>query len=69
MGTTVKTIELIGNSEESWEDAARNALADADRTLEDVTGIEVHSQTADVEDGSITRYKTTVHVGFKLQDR
>lgn len=65
--TTVKTIELTGNSTESWEDAAQTALADADETLEELTGIEVVSQTADVEGGEIQRYKTTVHVAFELQ--
>lgn len=69
MGDTVKTIELIGNSTESWEDAAQSALDDADETIEEITGIEVISQTANVENGQIERYKTTLHVGFKLQDR
>lgn len=65
--TTVKVIELTGNSDESWQDAAQQALADADETLEEISGIEIVSQTADVEDGEITRYKSTVHVSFALQ--
>lgn len=69
MTDTVKTIELIGNSTESWEDAARNALRDADETIEGITGLEVKSQTATVENGRITRYKSTIHVGFTLEDR
>lgn len=69
MGDTVKTIELIGNSTESWEDAAESALADADETIDDITGVKVASQTADVENGGIERYKTTLQVGFRLQDR
>lgn len=69
MGNTVKTIELVGNSTESWEDAAQNALNDADETIENITGIEIESQTADVENGQIERYKTTIDVAFKLQDR
>lgn len=36
-------------------------------TLEEITGIEIVSQTADVEDGEIQQYKTTVHVAFELQ--
>jgi len=66
MSETVKVIELVGNSTESWEHAAQNALDDADDTLEDISGIEIVSQTADVEDGRIERYKTTVRVGFTL---
>lgn len=69
MGDTVKTIQLIGNSTESWEDAAQNALDDADETIEHIVGIEIHSQTADVENGQIQRYKTTVTVAFTLENR
>lgn len=64
---TVKVIELTGNSDESWDDAAQQALADADETLEEISGIEIVSQTADVENGEISRYKSTVHVSFALQ--
>lgn len=69
MGDTVKVIELVGNSSKSWEDAAQNALDDADETLENISGIEIESQTASVENAQIEQYKTTVHVAFGLQDR
>ncbi|ELY39014.1 dodecin family protein [Natronorubrum tibetense] len=69
MGETIKVIELVGTSTDSWEDAAQNALNDADELLENLSGIEIESQTADIEDGQIERYKTTVHVAFALQDR
>jgi flavin-binding protein dodecin len=64
--TTVKVIELLGESSESWEDAAQQAVNDAEETLENISGIEVEEQTADVEDGQIVSYKTTVHVAFAL---
>lgn len=67
MGDTVKVIEVMGTSTESWEDAAQNAVNDADETLEDLSGIKVQSQTASVEDGQIDQYKTTLHVSFALQ--
>lgn len=69
MGDTVKTVELIGNSTNSWEHAAQNALDDASETIEGITGIEIVSHTAAVENGQIQRYKATVHVAFELQDR
>lgn len=69
MEETVTGIELVGNSTDSWGDAAQNALDDADETLENITGSEIESQTADVRDGQIEQYKTTVHLAFELQDR
>ena len=65
--TTVKIIKVLGTSEESWEDAANEAVANASETIEDIRGIEVESWTADVEGDSITEYKTTVEVAFPVQ--
>lgn len=67
MSDTAKVIELVGNSTESWEDAAQNALNDANETLEEISAVELISQTAEVEDGQIERYKSTVHVSFSLR--
>lgn len=67
MGDTIKVITLTGTSSESWEDAAQNALNDADETLEHISGIEVMSQTAEVDGASIEEYRTTLHVSFSLE--
>lgn len=67
MSTTAKVIELVGNSNDSWEHAAQSALDDADETLEDITGIKIVSQTATVENGQIDQYKTVLHVSFQLK--
>jgi flavin-binding protein dodecin len=64
---TVKVVEVIGESTESWDDAARNAVADATETLDNVSGIEVVDQTAEVEGHEITQFRTTVHVAFPIQ--
>lgn len=64
-----KVIELIGISEKSWEDAARNAVIDAAKTIKNITGLEVMSTTASVKDGEITNYKTCVKIVFGLTDR
>jgi len=66
MSETAKVIELMGTSTESWEDAAQNALDDADETIENISGIEITAQTATVENGQIQKYKTTTHVSFAL---
>lgn len=64
---TVKVIEVIGESSESWQDAAENAVADAAKTLDGVSGVEVQDHTAQVEDGEIVQYRTVVHVAFPIQ--
>lgn len=64
---TVKVVEVIGESNESWSDAARNAVADASETLDDISGIELIEQTASVEDDDIVQFRATVHVAFPIQ--
>jgi hypothetical protein len=64
--TTVKIIKVLGTSEESWETAAEEAVREASRTVDDITGVEVDDWTADVEDGEITEYKATVEVAFPV---
>jgi flavin-binding protein dodecin len=64
--TTVKIIKVLGTSEESWEDAAREAVHEASRTIDDIHGVEVEGWTAKVEDGDLTEYKATVEVAFPV---
>jgi len=65
---TVKIIELIGISKKSWEDAANNAVKEAQETVEGITGLEVAGQTAKVEDGQITEYRSNVKVAFLVKE-
>lgn len=65
---TVKIIELIGISKKSWEDAANNAVKEAQETVEGISGLEVAGQTAKVEDGQITEYRSNVKVAFLVKE-
>jgi flavin-binding protein dodecin len=62
----VKVIELVGVSTTSWEDAARQALQEAARTVKNITGLDVEDHTAKVSNGQITEYHTTVRLAFRV---
>jgi dodecin len=64
--TAVKIVKVLGTSEESWEAAAEEALAQAAETVDDISGIKVENWTARVEDDSIVEYKTTIEVAFPV---
>ena len=64
--TAVKVIKVLGTSTESWEDAAQEALTQASETVEDIHGIEIQDMTANVENGTISEYKTTVEIAFPV---
>ncbi|QLG60515.1 dodecin family protein [Halorarum salinum] len=66
--TVVKIIKVLGTSNESWEDAARQAVAEASETVDDIHGVEVEDWTASVEDGGITEYKATVEIAFPVHE-
>lgn len=66
--TAVKIIKVLGTSEESWDEAAQEAVAKASRTIEGIHGVEVEDRTATVEDGRITEFKTTVEIAFPVEE-
>jgi len=66
--TTIKVIELIGTSTKNWEDAANNAVKEAQETVKGITGLEVVAQTAKVKGGEIVEYRTNVKVAFLVEE-
>jgi len=67
--TVVKVVELVGVSPNSWDEAVRDAVSTAAKTIDHITGAEVVNITADVEDGRITGYKANVKVAFVVDDQ
>jgi flavin-binding protein dodecin len=65
--TAVKVIKVLGTSEESWEDAAQEAVKQSSETIENVHGVEVEDWTASVEHGQVTEYKATVEIAFPVR--
>jgi dodecin len=65
--TTIKVIELIGTSKQSWEDAASNAIKEAHETVSGISGLEVVGQTARVENGLIAEYRANLKVAFVVK--
>jgi flavin-binding protein dodecin len=64
----VKVIELVGTSADSWEDAAKNAVAEAAKTVRNITGAHVVGQTAVVDKGAITEFRANVKIAFTVRD-
>lgn len=70
MDSVAKIVELIGTSNESWENAAQVAVKEARKTLHGITGIEVKDMTAKVDrkTGKIATYRTTIKLAFGVED-
>jgi dodecin len=67
MATIVKVIEVIAQSEKSWDDAVKNALDEVAKTVDDVKEIWVSGMKAIVEDGRIAEYRLTAKVSFVVK--
>lgn len=66
--TVVKVLELVGESRQSWQDAANQAVIEAAKTVDNITGVEVSNWTAHVENGRISNYKANVRVAFVVDN-
>jgi len=62
-----KVIELVGTSDVSWEEAAKNAVETAGRSLKDLRIAEITKLDMKVEDGKVVAYRTRVSLSFKFK--
>ncbi len=63
----VKIIEVIGISEESFEDAIQRGVAKASESVKGITGVEVQNMTARVKDGHVTQYHANMKLAFAVK--
>lgn len=62
-----KVIELVGTSDSSWEDAAKNAVEKAGGSLRDLRIAEVNQLDMKVEKGKVVAYRAKVSLSFKFE--
>jgi flavin-binding protein dodecin len=62
-----KVIRIVGSSPESFAKAADAAVQEASKTLRGITGADVVTMSAVVENDRITEYRTTVDIAFGVE--
>lgn len=63
-----KTIELVGSSSSSFDDAVRRAIAKAGATVRNLRWFEVVDTRGHIENAQIAHWQVTIKVGFTLED-
>jgi len=63
-----KIIELVGSSPNSWEEAAKNAVDRASKSLRDLRIAEISQLDLKIEDGKVAAYRAKVNLSFKYGD-
>lgn len=67
MSVARKTI-VVASSKEGFHDAVNQAISRAAKTLRGMTGLEVTSQKAKIEDGKILEYRIECQITFLLEE-
>jgi flavin-binding protein dodecin len=66
MSKVVKVIEVLSQSEKSWEDAAAKAVKAASKSIDNVRSIYIVDTSAKVEKGKIVKYRINAKISFLI---
>jgi len=64
--SVLKVIEILANSDKSWEDATKNAVKHASKSVKNIRSVYVQEQSASVTDGNITEFRVNVKITFEV---
>jgi Uncharacterized conserved protein len=67
MSNVVKVIEVLAESEKSWEDAAREAVERAAKTVKNIRSIYIENFEATVEGKKIVRFRVNAKISFLME--
>jgi len=62
----MKVIEVLANSNKSWEEATRKAVKHAAKSVNNIKSVFVQSQSAVVNDNAITEFRVNVKITFEV---
>jgi flavin-binding protein dodecin len=63
-----KTVELTGTSTTTVDDAVRNALDRASKTIRNMRWFEIVQVRGGIEQGELAHWQVTLKLGFTLED-
>ena len=63
----LKVIEILANSEKSWEDATKKAVKHASKSVKNIKSAFVQSQSAVVNDNEVTEFRVNLKITFEVK--
>lgn len=63
----VKVIEVLAESDKSWEDAAKSAVDHAAKTVKNIKSVYVEEMQAIVEKNKISKYRLNAKISFLVE--
>jgi dodecin len=67
MDSVYKVIDVVGTSKTSWEEAAKNAVKTAGKSLEDLRVAEVVKLDMAIDKGKVVAYRARMNISFKYR--
>ncbi len=62
----LKVIELMADSDVSWEDATKNAVHQASKSVKNIRSVWVKDQSCNIKDNEVKSFRVTVKVTFEV---
>lgn len=63
----LKVIEVLANSDKSWEDATRKAVKHAGKSIKNIRSVYVNEQSASVDGDDVTDFRVNVKITFEVK--
>lgn len=65
--SVLKVVEILANSDKSWEDAARNGVNHASQTIKNIKSVYVKDQSITVKNNELSQYRVNLKITFEVQ--
>ncbi|WP_445736167.1 dodecin family protein [Mariniflexile sp.] len=65
--SVLKVIEVLANSDKSWEDATRKAVKHASKSVKNIRSVYVKDHSANVSNGELTEFRVNVKITFEVE--
>lgn len=62
----LKVLEILSDSEKSWEDAAARGIKKASKTVKNIRSAFVQSQSVTVKNGEVSSYRVNLKISFEV---
>ena len=63
----LKVIEVLSNSDKSWEDATKKAVIEATKTVKNIKSVYVQDQSAVVKNGEVSEFRVNLKLTFEVR--
>lgn len=63
----IKVIEVLANSEKSWEDATRNAVKQASKSVKNIKSAYIVDQSVVVKDNDVSEFRVNLKISFEVK--